>query len=101
MLLKGCLGNLAAALGSLDKGSRSAAYFLRHTCSRRHKFGSEPRKQSNQIVRDQNLPVAMLARADPDRRNADGISDLLSDIGEDNLEHHGKCSGLFHRMGIG
>ena len=72
----------------------------RHTRFRRHKFRGEPRKQSNQIVRDQNLSVAMLARADPDRRDADRISDLLGDIGENNLEHHGKCPGFFHRTGV-
>src|SRR6266545_5792094 len=83
---------------SLDKCTRSPAYFLCHTRFGRHKFRGEPRKQSNQIVRDQNLSVAMLARADPDRRDTDRISDLLSDIGQDNLQHHGKCSGVFYRM---
>src|SRR5262245_43577786 len=42
----------------------------------------------------------MLARADPDRRDADGRSDLLGDIGNDNFEHHRKCSGVFYRAGV-
>src|SRR5436190_10032280 len=71
-----CELNLPAALGPLNKCSRSAAYFLRHARFGRHKFRGEPRKQSDQIVRDQNLSVAMLARADADRRDADCISDL-------------------------
>src|SRR4029077_7436637 len=65
---------------SLNKSTGSAAYFLGHARFGRHKFRGEPRKQSNQIVRDQNLSVTVLARADPDRRDADSISDLLSDI---------------------
>src|SRR4029077_15004604 len=84
----------------LDKCTRGAAYFLRHTRFGRHKFRGEPRKQSNQIVRDQNLSVAMLARSDPDRRDANRIGDLLGDIGQDNLEHDGKCSRVFHRTGV-
>src|SRR4029077_15161907 len=85
---------------SLNESTGSAAYFLRHARFGRHKFRGEPRKQSNQIVRDQNLSVAVLARADPDRRDADCIGDLLSDIGQDNLEHHGKCSDVFHRTSV-
>src|SRR5204863_8351109 len=42
----------------------------------------------------------MIARADPDRWDANGFSDLLSNIGYDNLEHHGKCSRVFYRTGV-
>src|SRR5262249_34115541 len=42
----------------------------------------------------------MFARADPDRRDSNGISDLLRDIGNDNLEHDGKCSGMLHAPGV-
>src|SRR6476469_10535361 len=85
---------------SLNKSTGGPTYFLGHTRFGRHKFRCEPWKQSNQIVRDQNLSVAMLARADPDRRDANRISDLLSDIGQDNLEHHGKCPCVFHRTSV-
>src|SRR5262249_35909930 len=85
----------------LDKRSCSAAYFLRHTRFGRHKFWGEPRKQSNQVVSDENLAVAMLARADSDCGDVDCIGDQSGDIGQDNLKHHGKCSGVFHRTGVG
>ena len=66
---------------SLDKRSRSAAYFLPHARFGRHKFWGKPWEQSNQVVSNENLAVAMLARADPDCWDMDCISDLLSDIG--------------------
>ena len=47
-------------------------------------------------MRDQDLSIAMLARTDSNRWDADCICDLLRDIGNDNLEHHGKCSGVFN-----
>src|SRR5689334_1120674 len=49
---------------------------------------------------DQNLSVAMLARTDPDRRDPNRISDLLRYLSQDNLEHHRKCSGLFHSVSV-
>src|SRR5213075_1572310 len=49
----------------------------------RNEFRSEPGKQSNQVVRYQNLPVALGARADADGWNLERFSDPARGFGSD------------------
>src|SRR6266581_245209 len=53
--------NLGASSRTLDKRARRVTDFLSHTRLGRNKFRCKPRKQADQIVRDQNLSIAMLA----------------------------------------
>src|SRR6202035_4141835 len=80
--------NLTTSARLFDKGSGSAANLLPHTRLRRNKLRREPWKQADQIVCDENLSVAMLARTNADGRDPDRVCDLLRDVGEHNLEHH-------------
>src|SRR5438477_4607139 len=53
--------NLTASPRLFDESSGSAPNLLPHTRLRRNKLRRKPGKQADQIVRDQNLSVAMLA----------------------------------------
>src|SRR5215471_1887087 len=86
---------------SFDKSACSTTYFLRNARLRGHKLWGEPWKQPNQIVRDKNLSIAMLARPDPDRRDTDRISDLLRHLGDDNFQRHRERTGFFYCTGVG
>src|SRR5438093_1717293 len=91
----------SSAACSFDKSACSTTYFFRNPRFRGHKLWGEPGKQPNQIVRDQDLSVAVIPRADPDRRYIDRISDMLRDLRKDNLQHYRKCTGIFYHAGIG
>ena len=43
----------------------------------------------------------MLAGTDSNGWDRDGICDLLRDVGEHNLQHHGKCAGFFDGSRVG
>src|SRR5438034_11470889 len=93
--------SFSSAACSFDKSACSTTYFLSNPRLREHKLWGEPGKQPDQIVRDENLSIAMLARADPDRRDIDRISDLLRHLGDDNFQHHRECTGFFYCPGVG
>ena len=55
--------DLSAAACSIDEMPRRLPNFFRDLRLRRNKLRREPRKQTDQIVRHQNLSVAMFARS--------------------------------------
>src|ERR1700733_12588733 len=54
-----------------------------------HEFGVESLVQAEHVVEDEDLPVAVRARTDPDRRNRDAGRDTLGGGGSHELEHQG------------
>jgi len=56
-----------------DKCSRGISDLLGHFRFRRDELRGEPRKESNQIVRHQNLPIASFPRTDPNGWNCDRL----------------------------
>ena len=61
---------------------------------RRGKFGTEPWKKSDEIVEDQDVPVAILAAPDSDGGAGDALGDLRSEWGVDEFQHECLDSGL-------
>src|SRR5437762_2333350 len=90
----------SSAACSFDKSACSTTYFFRNPRLRGHKLWGEPGKQPDQIVRDKNLSIAILARADPNCRDTDRISDLLRDVGDNNFQHHRECASFFYCTGV-
>ncbi len=84
----------------VDENARGAPDFFGHVHFRRNELRREPGIQTNQVVRDENLPVAMLARADPDRWNPDRVGDSPGRVRRDNFEHDRKGARCFNRARI-
>src|ERR1041385_7696432 len=59
-----------------------------------NEFRGEPREQSDEIVRDQDLAVAMRTGADADRGNCERFRNSARRFGSDNFEHDSEGAGL-------
>ena len=68
---------------------------------RRGEFWSEPRKEPDEIVKDQDVPVAIFPAPDPDRGAGDSAGDLRGERGVDEFQNDGLDSGLGKRLSIG
>ena len=86
--------------GPIDEHLRCAPNLLRHMRLRRNKFRSEPGIKPNQVVCDQDLPVAMFARANPNRRNLNRSCNLARRVRGHDFEYDRKCASGFDRPGI-
>src|SRR5947208_11129456 len=84
------------AAHSRDEGLRCLADLIRHARLRRNKLRREPRKQPDQIVRHQNLALAMLARPDAVCRNRDCLCDLRCHLLNHVFEHYRHLTDLRH-----
>src|SRR5437660_4566498 len=73
---------------SFNESVRRLPNLIGHPRFGRNEFRSEPREQANQIVRYQNLPIALFARTDPDRRDTNRVCNLFRDLRDNNLEHN-------------
>ena len=56
--------------------------------------------QANRVVDHQDLAVTGSSGADPDRRNADGLRDLLGQRGRNVLQHNHECTGRSYLPGF-
>src|SRR5688572_252725 len=83
-----------------DEDLGSLPDFVRHPGLGRNELRGEPREQTDQIVRDQDLAVAMRTRADPDRGNLESAGDLPRRLRAHDLQDDGKHAGPLHRLGI-
>ncbi len=63
---------------------------------RRANFGVWPASQADHIVQHEDLPVAVRARADANRGNAQLVGDLRRQFARHRFEHDGKCARRFH-----
>src|SRR6266403_2897831 len=68
--------HLAARFRPREERLGGSANFIGDPRFRRNKLRREPREQPDQVVRDENLPIAMRTRTDADRRNPKGVCDL-------------------------
>src|SRR5437588_5633963 len=73
---------------SFNKRAGRFPNLIGHPRFGRNEFRSEPREQADQIVRYQNLPIALFARTDPDSRDTNRVCNLFRDLWENNLEHN-------------
>ena len=64
-------------------------------------FGTEPRKKTDQIVEDKNVPVAILPAPDADSRAGHGFCDLRGQGSVDEFQHEGLHPRFIKRLGIG
>src|SRR5580704_5492865 len=56
--------------------------------------------ESNEIVEDENLAIAVWAGADADGWNAELFGDARGEFARNGFEHHGECAGGFNSFCI-
>src|SRR5258705_13979650 len=61
---------------------------------------SEPGKEPHHVVEYQDLPVAIRAGADADRRDRDALGNELRERRRHELEHHAPAAGGFERRRV-
>ena len=79
-------------LSSFDKRLRRFANLPGDVSLWLGEFRREPGKETDQIVSDENLPVATFTRANPDRRDLQRFGDLTRCLCRDDLQDDGKCA---------
>src|SRR5439155_19522703 len=64
-------------------------------------FGNVARRQAEQVVNDEHLPIAMRPGADATRWDFERCGDLAGDRGGNAFQDHSKCPGLLTLRSIG
>src|SRR5262249_35472944 len=86
------LPRFARAFNLLTPVGDGAAHLFGGVQCRLHKFWCEPRERADEIVRHENLAVAIRARANPDRRNGKLRGQFFRHGRSYNLQHDGERS---------
>src|SRR5437588_3630196 len=89
-----------AGFRAADEDLDRSPNLLRDAGLRRNKLRRKPREQTDQIVRDQNLAVAMVARANADRGNLQRARDLAGRFRTHDFGHDCECARFLHCQAI-
>ena len=82
-----------------DENLHGFANLIRHARFRRNEFRGKPGEQSDQVVRHQDLPVAVGARPYPNRRDLQRGGDLPRCLKAHDSEYHGEHACFLDGLG--